>query len=1029
MDIHYNAFISYRHHPDDIKVAEQIHRGLEHYRIPKALKKTRDTKMRLFRDKEELPITSNLSDDITRALENSDFLIVICSTHTKESLWVQREIETFLQTHEHSRILTVLVDGEPSDTIPQILYSKEDIDPMTGEKRTVLIEPLSCDWRISRRRARREELPRLAAALLGCGYDELRQREKQYRTRRLAAVLSVAMAATLAFTSYVIYNSIQIRKANEQLEKANIEIRNNLEQAQINQSQYLAGASQQRLEAGDRMMAMALAMAALPESEGQRPYVSQAEKALGEAVGIYIAEEQAGAVGCITCDALINLFEATENRDRMFVFDQRHVLSVWDIATCRKLASVQTESSASKMLVTANDGLILQSNRNVSGYDRDLNLLWQMDGCSAVAMSEDRNMLLADKDNTVLFLDAQTGREVREALQISALPDEESTGWSIAFRQETYDPDQPLILEYNKSGYPTRIVLADAQSHEITALGSVPEDFEIRATGATEGGNILVLTANESGIWNGRFGEMMTSSQVPVQIRCFTPAGEELWTTDMSTYSYSSERTLYAIPGTGRLFCQVDNLLLVLDAATGEVLSSCETGAMPVWVRPSETFALALLEDGSAGSFQYDGNSFNSLPYFKEGIAAGFGGKGYFVQQRNCPSILIYGSIMDRNWEMFDGTYNGLSKSSVAAGNYLAVHNYDAILVFDVHQKKLIWSIEEASGLHFQLLGFTDNGAKFWFCNNGREVVCVETENGEYQIHELPENVDGASLYYSHSFRSFLKDETVWLQAMKQDTNAQYVLAFDTTTLQTSLAEACRAENGAGDSQTEILTACEDRAYFWENSERKLYEVRMQTGTSKIVLEGTESRPVVQFLNDGSTAMVAVDNRVIFADMTGEVLFTTDLVDTNGVSAYRTENEILLLADSGDFLRFDFAGNKQNEIEGHQYTSFFRSLNYEFEPEQIQWSETGDGDIFVNVFRSGNLINTDQWALRAWVPNCAAYLPEFDLFATSGKDPDTGENRFGLFVRYTPEQIREMAKEALGVFELTEEQKAQYGIS
>ena len=123
MDIHYNAFISYRHHPADIKVAEQIHKGLEHYRIPKALKKKNLSKMRLFRDKEELPITSNLTDDITRALRNSDFLIVICSLHTQESIWVQREIETFLQSHDHSRILTVIADGEPYDVIPEILCS------------------------------------------------------------------------------------------------------------------------------------------------------------------------------------------------------------------------------------------------------------------------------------------------------------------------------------------------------------------------------------------------------------------------------------------------------------------------------------------------------------------------------------------------------------------------------------------------------------------------------------------------------------------------------------------------------------------------------------------------------------------------------------------------------------------------------------------------------------------------------------------------------------------------------------------
>ena len=96
MNIHYHAFISYRHHPDDIRVAAQIHRGLERFQIPRAIKKRSNGPMRLFRDKEELPITSHLTEDITRALENSGFLIVIGSTHTRESVWVHREIETFL---------------------------------------------------------------------------------------------------------------------------------------------------------------------------------------------------------------------------------------------------------------------------------------------------------------------------------------------------------------------------------------------------------------------------------------------------------------------------------------------------------------------------------------------------------------------------------------------------------------------------------------------------------------------------------------------------------------------------------------------------------------------------------------------------------------------------------------------------------------------------------------------------------------------------------------------------------------------
>ena len=124
MDLHYNAFISYRHHPEDIKVAETIHRSLERFKVPKALKQQGKSIERIFRDKEELPITSSLTDTITMALRNSDYQIVICSTHLKDSYWVQREIETFLQTHTKDKVLTVLVDGDnPYDVIPEILTS------------------------------------------------------------------------------------------------------------------------------------------------------------------------------------------------------------------------------------------------------------------------------------------------------------------------------------------------------------------------------------------------------------------------------------------------------------------------------------------------------------------------------------------------------------------------------------------------------------------------------------------------------------------------------------------------------------------------------------------------------------------------------------------------------------------------------------------------------------------------------------------------------------------------------------------
>ena len=125
MEQHYSAFISYKHAPADTAIAAEIQKRLERYHIPAAIRKKtgREKIGRIFRDKEELPITSDLGDDISRALEDADFLIVICSSSTKLSTWVPREIDYFLKYHSQKQILTVLVDGEPEEVIPERLLS------------------------------------------------------------------------------------------------------------------------------------------------------------------------------------------------------------------------------------------------------------------------------------------------------------------------------------------------------------------------------------------------------------------------------------------------------------------------------------------------------------------------------------------------------------------------------------------------------------------------------------------------------------------------------------------------------------------------------------------------------------------------------------------------------------------------------------------------------------------------------------------------------------------------------------------
>ena len=95
----YDAFISYRHCDLDKFVAENLHRILESYELPKNIKEKLNidgrTIKRVFRDQDELPLSSNLEDPIVDALHNTKYLIVICSPRLKDSLWCKKEIETF----------------------------------------------------------------------------------------------------------------------------------------------------------------------------------------------------------------------------------------------------------------------------------------------------------------------------------------------------------------------------------------------------------------------------------------------------------------------------------------------------------------------------------------------------------------------------------------------------------------------------------------------------------------------------------------------------------------------------------------------------------------------------------------------------------------------------------------------------------------------------------------------------------------------------------------------------------------------
>ncbi len=198
----YWAFISYS--SKDAAHARWLHRAIETYGIPAKLvehgHKTpvgEPAPKRLqpvFRDRAELPASSDLGQSIGEALAASRYLIVICSPNAAQSRWVNREIEAFTELGRGGRIFAFVVDGEPNSG-----DARECFPPALRQH-----EPLAADAR-PQGDGRADARLKLLAGMLGVGFDALKQREAQRRVRRLELAVAITLVLVLAFAGLAWY--------------------------------------------------------------------------------------------------------------------------------------------------------------------------------------------------------------------------------------------------------------------------------------------------------------------------------------------------------------------------------------------------------------------------------------------------------------------------------------------------------------------------------------------------------------------------------------------------------------------------------------------------------------------------------------------------------------------------------------------------------------------------------------------------------------------------------------------------------
>ena len=474
----YIAFISYRHTPLDREAATAVQKKIENFVVPKEFReKVGGKKLGLcFRDEDELPASSSLTDSIYYALDHTKFLIVICTPNLPLSKWCEAEIKYFLKTHDRDHLLAVLADGTPDVSFsPLMLHEYDEEGGITRD-----IEPLAAniagpDHTIDKK-ALNKEIVRLYAAMIGCAFDELWQRERRARTNRLLALAGVAVAVMAVFLGVVMNRNARIEAANAQISEQNEQInRQNEDLTEKNEeiqqqneriteqnekieeqntdlqkqiSTVLVDSGQTKLDNYDRAGAIADALEAL-ESGDPDIYDHRAEKLLSDALGTYgtnyrrsnIVYEQSTDIRDMALSESEEYIYLSDDVGVIRCVDTKNYEVLWEYQCGDSSVDLYTEHMDGRLLAKTGGGLYCLS-------EEDGSVLWSFehikytenkffaitkDGsqCAVLATPDENDSVVTPNTVEIVFLNTKDGSEAgRTALASENYTFSFSSGYS-----------------------------------------------------------------------------------------------------------------------------------------------------------------------------------------------------------------------------------------------------------------------------------------------------------------------------------------------------------------------------------------------------------------------------------------------------------------------------------------------------------------------------------------------------------------------------------------------------------------------
>ena len=200
----YDLFFSYRHRPLDTQITTKLFNLAESYRLPASIRKAGGREIRrAFRDTEELQVSRVLTETIDKALRSTNCLVVVCSTDTPSSDWVDREVATFIELGRAEHVYPILISGDPEVSFPPSLKKIPNV--------TDRLMDIRCPGNPVKKMMERAdtEMLRVIADIAGCEEAEL-IREHAFRRRKKRFMNSAAAIGIMALITAVSFGLLRM---------------------------------------------------------------------------------------------------------------------------------------------------------------------------------------------------------------------------------------------------------------------------------------------------------------------------------------------------------------------------------------------------------------------------------------------------------------------------------------------------------------------------------------------------------------------------------------------------------------------------------------------------------------------------------------------------------------------------------------------------------------------------------------------------------------------------------------------------